>query len=107
MYEKPRQLKQTSFRITLPKTLLCANPYRSAQRPLVATRTVRRGNPMSRLAVRAWGFPSGDVFRRVAGQDPRISDVHWTQAGPIIRLPGTSDLQARTLVATSPGQQRP
>ena len=107
MYEEPRQLKHTSFRIMLAETLLCAIACRSARRPVVATRAVRRDDPLLRLAARVCGVFSGDVFRRVVGQAPRISDVHWIQAGPARRLPGTSDLQARMLGATSPGQQRP
>ena len=78
-----------------------------AEQPLVATRVVRKGDTLLRLALDVYGFPVDEVFQRVVERNPGIANVNWILAGTEIRFPDVSDLQARTPRPASHGQQEP
>jgi general secretion pathway protein A len=78
-----------------------------AQQSVVATRVVRQGDTLLRLAMDVYGFPLDEVFQRVREQNPRISNVNWILAGTTIQFPDVSDLQARKAGSASHGQQKP
>jgi len=107
MRERLPQLRKAPFRITPDPAMLYATPLPASERPLVAARVVRREDTLLRAALDVCGFPLDEALRRVVEQNPRISDVHWVQAGAAGRSLDVSDLQARGRGSTSPGRQRP
>jgi nucleoid-associated protein YgaU len=75
--------------------------------PAVATRVVKKGDTLLRLALDVYGFPVDEVFQRVREQNPAISNVNWILAGTEIRFPDVSDLKVQAPERPSHRRQEP
>ena len=85
---------------------LCADPaeYARTEQPLVATKVVKEGDVLYRMAADVYGFATNEVLQRVVERNPGITDVNRILVGTTIRFPDVSDLRARTAGPTSRGQ---
>ena len=64
-----------------------------AERPLVATRVVKKGDTLNRLAANVYGFVTAEVLQRIVKHNPGIGDGNRILVGTAIRFPDVSDLQ--------------
>jgi general secretion pathway protein A len=71
-----------------------AAALQSADLPPVATRVVKEGDNLYRMAADVYGFASDDVLLRVVERNPGITDVNQILVGTVIRFPDVSDLRA-------------
>ena len=72
-----------------------------AERPLVATRVVKKGDNLYRLAADVYGFATAEVLQRNVKHNPGIGNGNRILVGTAIRFPDVSDLQPTKLPSPS------
>jgi phage tail protein X len=71
----------------------------------VATRVVKEGDTLYRMAVEVYGLATSEILQRVMDRNPGITDADRILFGTTIRFPDISDLQRPRPGPTSRGQQ--